>query len=254
MLTIPGKIFTVFLIVGASLGFKALLDRVWSREKRSQHNNIIGWELGITGTTYAVMLGFMLYTVWNEMSAADLNVTQEANAITDIHRLAESVPSPQREQLKTAAKTYVHSVIEEDWPAMSRGELDDLKSHINNRDIWRVLATVKPETPAQLMALDHSFYEVSALAEHRRVRYLQCESRMPVVLWWILIFGCVVTIASCCLFGSSETWLHSIQVLCFSLLVAVILTAIADIDEPFKGSVRIDDHAFRRAIQNMDEQ
>jgi Protein of unknown function (DUF4239) len=254
MLTIPGKILTVFLIVGSALGFKIFLDRVWSREKRRRHNNVIGWELGITGTTYAVMLGFMLYTVWSDMGAADLNATQEANAITNIHRLAEDLPSPQREQLKTAARAYVHSVIEEDWPAMERGQLEELKSHTNNRDIWRILATVKPTTPEQLVALDHSFYEVSALAEHRRVRYLECESRLPTILWLVLIFGCLVTIASCCLFGSSETWLHSTQVFCFSLLVAVILTAIADIDEPFKGSVRISDHAFRHALQNMDEQ
>lgn len=254
MLTIPGQVVVIVLIVSCSLGFKLFLDRIWPRQRRRQHNNVIGWELGILGTTYAVVLGFMLYTVWTEKNAADVNISDEANAITDIHRLAEHLPSPQREQLKKAARDYVHVVLDEDWPSMRQGHVDQLQSHFNNRDIWRILATVEPITMRQNTALDHSLYEIATLAQHRRTRYLECESSLPAILWWVLTFGCLLTIASCCLFGAESAWLHGIQVFCFSLLVAVILVAIADIDRPFQGSVQVSDKAFRRALQNMDEQ
>ena len=33
--------------------------------KRRTYNDIIGWQVSVLGTTYAVILGFMLYTVWS---------------------------------------------------------------------------------------------------------------------------------------------------------------------------------------------
>jgi hypothetical protein len=254
MLNAPGQILVVLFIVTSSLAFRSALDRLWPREKRTQHNNIIGWELGILGTTYAVVLGFMLYTVWTNYGAAEVNVDEEANAITNIHRLAEGLPPPQREQIMKAARDYANAVINEDWPAMNRGRVDQLTSHANNRDIWRILAGVDPLTPRQFIALDHCLSQISALAEHRRIRYLECESSLPPILWWVLVFGCLLTTASCCLFGGASARLHMIQVFCFSLLVSTVLVAIAAIDRPFKGAVRINDRAFRRALQNMDEQ
>lgn len=40
------------------------LNRAWPAEKRHAYNDLVGWQLSILGTTYAVILGFMLYTVW----------------------------------------------------------------------------------------------------------------------------------------------------------------------------------------------
>jgi hypothetical protein len=44
------------------------------------------------------------------------------------------------------------------------------------------------------------------------------------------------------------------QVFSFSLLIALVLVAIADINRPFQGSVHVSDAAFHRAQQNMDDQ
>ena len=71
--------------------FLAVLNRVWPWEKRRAHNDLIGWQLRVLGTTYAVILGFMLYTVWTTYSEADLNVDLEADSVMRIYRLAEGL-------------------------------------------------------------------------------------------------------------------------------------------------------------------
>src|SRR5262252_9396163 len=113
------------LIVGAavlvSLLLMAGLNRVWPWQKRSAHNDLIGWQLSILGTTYAVILGFMLYAVWASFGEAELNVDLEANAVVDIYRLADALPEPQRTQLQALARSYVDAVINQDWPQMVRG-------------------------------------------------------------------------------------------------------------------------------------
>ncbi len=111
--------------------------------------------------------------------------------------------------------------------------------------------SVKTASPAELLAEDHAISELSALTEHRRIRLLQNAFRLPGVLWCVLIVGGIVTVASASMFGSASTGLHGFQVLAFSLLVSLVLVAIADIDRPFQGAVHVSDFAFRRAQQNM---
>jgi hypothetical protein len=40
----------------------------------------------------------------------------------------------------------------------------------------------------------------------------------------------------------------------FTLLISLVLVAIADINRPFQGSVHVSDNAFRRAQMDMKEQ
>ena len=66
--------------------------------------------------------------------------------------------------------------------------------------------------------------------------------------------GGTVTIVSTCLFGAANSTLHAIQVGAFTLLISLVLVAIADINRPFQGSVHVSDNAFRRAQIDMKEQ
>jgi hypothetical protein len=253
MLSTSQDVVIVILIVICSLLFKMVIDRLWTREHRKTHNDLIGWQLSILGTTYAVIVGFMLYAVWNNFGLAEVNADTEANALVNVYRLADGLPAEQRQQVKDAARAYVDAVLEKDWPEMAHGYEGTLASHDADRKIWQILMSVKAATPAELTAEDHALSELSSLAEHRRLRQLQSVSRLPGVLWFVLIAGGALTIMSSCMFGAESTWLHGLQVFAFSLLVALALVAIADIDRPYQGSVHVADTPFRRAKMHLEE-
>jgi len=241
------------LVAGTVLGaflFMAILNRLWPWEKRRSHNDLIGWQLSVLGTTYAVILGFMLYTVWTSFGAADLNVDLEANALVNIYSLADGLPDPQREEMKTLARSYAEMAVARDWPQMLVAEEPQGTIQIN-AGMWKTLMSVKSASPNEITAEDHALYELSALTEHRRTRLLQNASRLPGVLWWVLGAGGILTILSSCMFGSESVKLHALQVFAFSLLISLCLVAVADINRPFQGEVHVGDYAFRRAQQNM---
>ncbi len=253
MLTFWQDLVIVILIVVCSLLFKLVMDRLWTREHRRSHNDLIGWQLSILGTTYAVIMGFMLYAVWNNFGLAEVNADTEANALVNVYRLAEGLPATQRDELRQAARRYANVVLEKDWPAMAHGYEGTLASHTPDQEMWTILMSVKGASGTELTAEDHALYELSTVAERRRLRQLQSVSRLPGVLWFVLISGGALSIMSSCMFGSESSWLHSLQVLAFSLLIALALVAIADIDRPYQGSVHVADTPFRRAQLNMQE-
>jgi hypothetical protein len=250
MLNIWQSFIIVVVTVASALLFMAGLNRIWPWDKRHAHNDIIGWQLSILGTTYAVILGFMLYTVWTDFGAADLNADDEANCLVNVYRLAEGLPTQQRDQLQALARSYADTVVERDWPQMAADQIPE-GTHQLNADMWKTLMSVGTASPTELLAEDHALSELSELTEHRRTRLLQNAFRLPAVLWCVLIIGGAVTVASASMFGSANTGLHGFQVFAFSLLIALVLVAIADIDRPFQGAVHVSDFAFRRAQQNM---
>lgn len=251
MLTNAQDAVIVIIIVVLSQIFMLLMNHLWPAPSRVVHNDIIGWQLGILGTTYAVIMGFMLYTVWTNFGAAELNADSEANALMNVYRLADGLPEQQQNEIKDQARIYADTVLNQDWPAMSAGLEPPFKSRESNQKMWEILMTVKTASPTQVTAEDHALYELSTMSQERQMRQLQSKSRIPGVLWFVLIVGGAVTIASSCMFGTENTVLHGAQVFAFSLLIALVLIAIADIDRPFQGTVHVSNAAYIRAQANM---
>jgi hypothetical protein len=253
MLDTSQSVFIVIVAVVCSLSFMAAVNYYWPPEQRRAHNDLIGWQLSVLGTTYAVIIGFMLYTVWINFGSADLNTDAEANSLVNLYRLADGLPPQQGAKLKALARTYGDAVVDHEWGEMAVNAMPTESREIA-RQMWLTLMTTKGASPTEITAEDHALYELSALAGYRRIRLVQSASRLPAVLWFVLLVGGTVTIASTCMFGAANGSLHVIQVSAFALLISLGLVAIADINRPFQGSVHVSDYAFRRAQMDMKDQ
>ena len=78
---------------------------------------------------------------------------------------------------------------------MSQNQVPNQSHEINNT-MWKTLMSVRTESPTQTIAEDHALFELSQLTEHRHTRLLESALRIPTVLWFVLIIGAIVTIAS----------------------------------------------------------
>jgi len=236
----------VVAIVAASIAFLLALRRFWPNEQRRQHNDLIGWQMTVLGTTYAVIVGFMLYTVWTEFQTANGNSEAEANCVVNLARSAEGFSGVQREKIQDLAGRYVDIMLTKEWPAMERLSFST-ESHTVIQELWIAVTRVEVRNSSEQMSLARALTELSDMTKHRRRRELEAISSLPGILWAVLISGAVVTIISACLFGSVDLKLHLIQVGMLALLVALALVAIADINRPFQGSVHVSPTGFERA-------
>jgi len=250
METVSQNVIVIAAAVIVSLLFLFGLNRVWPWDKRRNYNDLIGSQLSILGTTYAVILGFMLFAVWNAYREADLNADLEANAVVDIYHLAQGLPEPQRAQLQDLARSYVDVVLSRDWPQMAASEEPKQSSEIN-AEMWKTVTRAQPKSEAEQTTQDHALSELSTLSQDRFTRVFQSTTRLPNVLWCVLLVGGALTIVSACMFGSENRKLQALQVFSLALLVSLSLVAIADVHRPFRGVIHVRDSAFQRARQSM---
>ena len=91
------------------------------------------------------------------------------------------------------------------------------------------------------------------MTDHRRMRQLQMAATIPGILWAVLIIGAITTIVSASLFGNVNFRLQLAQVFMLSLVISLVLVAIADINRPFQGAVHVVPAGFERARTTLDD-
>jgi lipid-A-disaccharide synthase-like uncharacterized protein len=246
MLTNFQDAILVILSVLVSLGFLWVLQHFWPCSQRRDHNDIIGWQVSVLGTTYAVIIGFMLYAVWTTLQSAEINADAEANCLVNAFRLADGLPAPQRIEVHRLAREYADAVINDEWPAMLRGQLNP-SGHGVIQQLWSAALKTSPSTFAEQTSMSMTLSEISSMTEHRRMRELQSRTQLPPILWMVLLLGGIITIMSSCLFGTENFKLHCVQVVSLTFLLSLALVAIADIDRPFQGAVHVTPIGFERA-------
>ena len=255
MLNMGQNIFLVVLWITLSITCLVMLNTFWEPSRRSVHNDVIGWQIAILGTVYAVMIGFMLYAVWNNFQTAETNANNEANNLVNLYRAADGLQEPQRDLIQQAARTYATQVVAQEWPTMRHDVSGKgVEKYAGQRYVMKLWATItQTPTPSlqQQASLRQVMGELSSMTEHRRVRLLESRSKMPDILWGVLVMGGIITIGSSCLIGSENVPLHFVLIISLSLLVSLALVAIGDIDRPFQGSVHVTPTAFQQAEDTM---
>jgi hypothetical protein len=240
----------IFVSLVIALVVVSLLNYWWPMQNRKVINDVTGWQLGVLGTTYGVILGFMLYTVAEGFRAAQVDADLEATSMLNVYRIAGGLPSPQKDRIRNLARHYESVVVNQEWPAMQHQREDRAADGVMN-EMWAVLETVKVDSVVATNSLDHIQYALSNLSERRNMRNQQRSNQMPGLLWGLLILGAGATITSSCLLGNDKKWLHYCQVAALTFVVVTTLAAIADLARPYEGSVAVKPEAFVRALEVM---
>lgn len=250
MREVAENVYLVTVGVVLAVTCLVLLNRIWEPSRRKLHNDVIGWQATVVGPIYAVMVGFMLVTVWTNFQTAETNADQEANSLVNLFRVADGLPAVQRGETQIAAVNYCDAVLRHEWPTMGQGDVARSAQPFMMQ-LWGILAQTPVDGLRQQASLQQAMHELSDMTEHRRIRILETREKLPRILWAVLIAGGVITVIVCCLIGSEHTRLQFALIAVLGLLISLSLVVIADMDRPFQGVVRVSPYAFVRAQQTM---
>jgi Protein of unknown function (DUF4239) len=250
------RVLTGLLIVAVAtlvaVGGLVVVQRLYSTERRKQHNDVAGFIYAVLGVSYAVLLGLMLIAVWEQWNAAQDVASDEANELAGIFWFAHALPQPEGRHIQQLARSYAQVVVEEEWPLMEQGSsspkawatLDELRATILGLD---------PPTGAQQVRYNQVLEQLHALGDARRERLLAANEGLATILWVVLIGGALITIAFTYLFGLENTVVHTLMVAALAMILSLSLFTVAALDYPFKGDVRIHPAAFEQVLERFQE-
>jgi hypothetical protein len=224
----------VLIVVGAAAaGFTAvvlvrLTGSVLSNPTRGTPMAIV------VGTSFAVLLAFLILAAFQTYTGAKTGAASEANAVLDMARTAALYPAAERDRLRSDFACYSRSVIHQEWPAMRQGRSSPLVDH------WVTayrgeFDRLPVRSAREQVAFQDLLTEAATRTTGRQQRLSDDTPAVPTPLWAGLIFvGCVAVSLQLGMAASEERLrIQGFQVAGVAAVVTIGLLIVSFLDHPF---------------------
>jgi hypothetical protein len=114
------------------------------------HHEVAGFLVAIVGVLYAVMLGFLVISVWASFDLAQRNADAETNDVSDILHLALAFPQPASTRTRDLIGHYALEVRNREWDMLAEGR-EDVTARRLMLDALGAVATMRPASHADVI-------------------------------------------------------------------------------------------------------
>ncbi|MBS2009638.1 MAG: DUF4239 domain-containing protein [Cyanobacteria bacterium SZAS TMP-1] len=229
----------VLVSIGGMLVFRKFTDR----EKMKENNPVTDPLMATIGMLFAILLGFMVANAMTKYEECRLTVLAEAAAVGDIFRLARGLHSADSRPIMIDCLDYIDTVVEMEWPQMAEMETNDRAWSIYT-DMWKQISRVEPKTQGQSNIHQVLVQSITKLGECRRARSAQLQSKMPAVLWLVVISGAVITVVFSFFFGLDSVILQTVMTAMLTYVLCMNMYLLVSFNTPFVGDIKLKPTAF----------
>ena len=244
-------LISIGLSVGGSLLLLWLVRRAIPHERLAPHNEVVGFVYAVVGVIYAVILGFVVISVWEQYREAEGTARGEADAVGNLYRLAEGLPEPSRQAIQEATLAYASAVVDEEWDAMAARSAPGQQAVDSLDALWANLYGVAPTTSAQEARYAAALEQMQILSAYRLERLEDAASGLLGILWAVMLGGGVVTVLFACVFGVENGQVHALMVAALAAMIGLVLFAVYDLNHPFRGDVHVQPEGFRLVLEQF---
>jgi hypothetical protein len=247
-------VLIVLVAVLVSLIGLALVRRMVPIDELAQHTDVAGYVYAVIGVIYAVVLALVVIAAWEEYRDAREAVANEASSVLNLARAANGWPAGDREVVETALIAYARQVVDEEWPAMARGDFGPTAGTVTVNQIWQALNEAEASAAAKSASYEVALQQLDTLSEARGGRLILGREGLPMSMAVILIIGAVVTVGFAYLFAVDNGRLHALMITSLAVLVVLLLLLQFQLGLPFQGISAIEPTAMELVLAEIDSE
>src|SRR5271166_3603106 len=218
------------------------LMRRWIHGGR-QVNDVVIFVAANYGLIYAVLLGLLTVATFQTTKDLQDHIASEASSVSTMYHTAEGYPEPMRSAFRAGLRDYTHYVIEKDWPAHRLAMTPNGGEH-RLQAIRQTLFSFEPTSKTQDVLHGEIIREFNAMNVSREQRLDAVFSSMPAVLWWVVIFGAIISIVFIWMLHmelGAQLVLGGVT----ALFLGVMTFLIYAMDHPLQGAVSVDPEPYQ---------
>jgi len=192
---------------------------------------------GVVGTSFAVLLAFVVLVAFESYNDAREGAEQEADAVEELYRNAEFFPGA-RQEIQEDLLCYGRAVVAHDWPAMRDQERSSVVSH------WSLaLQDAAERLPVRTAKEQWAFGDLLTLrndrVDARRQRLTQATPIITGPVWFFLGIGALLNIAFVVVFldrRGESLLVHCILMASVTAVVVAGLLLVWFLDHPYEDA------------------
>lgn len=189
----------------------------------------------VTAGAMTLLMSFTFAAAFTQYTNAQQAVREEASAILQMYRATTFIAEPLQSELRNDLLCYATLVSTVEWDDLSSGEID-LSGPVQQTMIAMDNAIASPEGQ-KLAGSGLSIWETgnTNLATAREQRFSVVDWDVPPIIYFVLIVGSLLTIASLFAFAdrSKPGWGHVAFIIGPVFVAVAALVVIVFLDSPF---------------------
>lgn len=244
MNTITDAFILVIVFVLVALAGQAIAGRLVKIDVLEKHHSAGEAMMGVVGTLFSVILGFMVASAMGKYQEAQNCGQQEATSVASVFRIARGLSDVDRPRIRQLCREYVNDVMDKEWPLMEK------RVKINHgwvvyQELWESVVSVVPENDRQSNLQQGLIAAMQALGEYRRERILLSETSMPAALWIIVACGAFITIGFTYIFTTHFPKVQGFMTTLVATAMALNIWLLSAYSTPYSGELRIKPTMFQ---------
>ncbi|HVK24477.1 MAG TPA: hypothetical protein VM677_24225 [Actinokineospora sp.] len=218
-----------------------------------ENNEAAGQVFTIVGGLHAVLLAFVLISLFDAVSAAEAGSYREADSLVAASWAADALAEPTRSEVRDLSITYAGTVADQEWPLMREGDGDPGDDGWRQLDQLRVAVSAAAATDEwQNDRKTEAATKLWEVYQARQERLNAAGSEgVSSVVWFALVAGSFMSIALPLLFGGPRPRTHILIVSILAGTLALLLFATHQLQNPYSGGAKVDPAAFESVMARL---
>ena len=234
-------------LLAGSLAY--LVRRIGATEGVVENNEAAGQVFTLVGGLQAVLLAFVLISLFDATSDAEDGSYREADSLVAAVWAADSLPS---EDVAAQARSYVHEVISREWPKMRDGQPVDDTGWSTLADLRSAVAAAPATDEWTVDQKNEAVTQLWQVYQARQERLnAATDDGVNSVVWFALVVGAVMAVALPILFGGPKPATHIFIVSILAGTMTLLLFATQQLQNPYGGGAQVGPAAFESALDRL---
>lgn len=248
MKTLIIGLLSIGLLPAVSVAGMLIVRRLAPKEAFDRHLNLATPLIGVVGTLFSVMLGFLVAGTVNNYQQAQQKVEQEAICLGNVFRVARGLPAGMRKRIRDTCRVYTSAVVQLEWPLMEERKTSS-KAWQLYYDLWDESLSFEPAGQRESNIHAALLQAVQSLGECRRSRVVYMNNTISAALWLVVASGSLIIILFTYAFVAEGALIQSLMTGLVSLSLGLNIFLLMVYSDPFVGGLKIKPEGF---LVNMD--
>ncbi len=247
----------VFVPACAVAGIHLVFRRFVPPESLLPHHDVAGFLVAIVGVLYAVVMGFLVVTVWASFQSVQSDADVEAFGLGDAYGFAGALPEPQRTRIRHDLGEYAVRVATVEWASLANGKPDP-QAHTVLLQAFRELNRVRaPKDPSFYAALrlqiivENELKSLRQVWDHRRLRLTDARTHLAPALYLAIVLGGLMVLTFVFLFGVEHGTVQVIMTGLVAGCIGLLFGLVVEFNQPYGGLIRVNADAWHYVIHTM---
>jgi len=237
----------LYSVIGLALVRRHVLTRLRVRVEDSEFSGSMVQAIMVF---YGLAMALIAVSVWENYSEVAGDVTHEATRLGALYRDVSAYPDPIRTQLQNELRGYTDYLIQEAWPMHRRGVHPTRGVEWMNR-FQATLVTFEPATEGQKLIHAEALRAYNNMLDARRERLDAMLTRLPNLLWGIVVGGALISLSSSFFFNIEDTRLHGVFVVLLAMFMGLVILMVLAFDRPFHGELGLGPEPYQQIYEEL---